>query len=209
VKSHAFFLSERPQGDNRSPEPIGRLGHQHEVLALHLGSELAGLLANPVYEFSHLSHPRHLHRGFVTPLPWRNGFIHLGAWFSGASRRATHRLGHLNVCPGGGAPQCCFHRRNGYWQDDSAVGCGLEWPTWFFWVKQGECPECPTVTSFFPLGDLISGGALRDVFTSLLPLPSSDSPCLVGSGAEESISAFAPLTGRPATTLAYAAPTSA
>jgi hypothetical protein len=27
---------------------------------------------------------------------------------------------------------CCFRRNNGHWQDDSTVGCGLEWPTWLF-----------------------------------------------------------------------------
>jgi hypothetical protein len=44
---------------------------------------------------SHFSHPRYVHRGFDTPLSWRNGFIHLVAWFSGAIRRAGHRPGHF------------------------------------------------------------------------------------------------------------------
>jgi hypothetical protein len=81
---------------------------------------------------------QHVHRGFVTPLPWRRGFIHLGAWFSGASQLAA----------------CYFHRSNGYWQDDNAVGCGIVWPTWLF-----GCCRMSDLVSY-------SSGAHRDV---LLP----------------------------------------
>jgi hypothetical protein len=41
MKTHAFALPERPQSANSGPEPIGPLGHQHEVLALYLRRELA------------------------------------------------------------------------------------------------------------------------------------------------------------------------
>jgi hypothetical protein len=139
VKTHAFALSERPQGANSGPEPISRLGHQHEVLALHLVRELANFARSQSRNFL-TSHPRHVHRGFVTPLPWRSGFIHLGAWCSGARWRAAHWTGHFTGCPGRGAPQCCFHRSNGYWQDD--YRWLWAWVTHLaFWVQQGEWPS--------------------------------------------------------------------
>jgi hypothetical protein len=62
------------------------------------------------------------------------------------------------------------------------------------------------------LGVLLPSGGLGHSGSSagrLLVPPSWETPFLVGIGAEESTPATAPLTGRPATTPAYATPTSA
>jgi hypothetical protein len=87
VETQAFALSERTQDTNSGPEPVGRLGHQHEKLALNLSRELAGIRAHTVWEFSNFSHTRYVRLDFVTPLPWRNGFIRFDAWFSGVAVR--------------------------------------------------------------------------------------------------------------------------
>jgi hypothetical protein len=59
-----------------------------------------------------------------------------------------------------------------------------------------------------PSGGLGQGRVPWDALSSLPPLPSCEAPFLARSGAKESAPAVAPLTGRPATTSAYAAPTS-
>jgi hypothetical protein len=93
-------------------------------------TSLLGLRANPFQKAARVLHPGNLHRGFVTPLPWGNEFLHLGARGSGADRRAAHWPGHVTGCPGRGAPLCCFLRSNRYRQRASTLGCELGRPTW-------------------------------------------------------------------------------
>jgi hypothetical protein len=215
VKTHTLALSEGPQGVNSGPETVGSLGHQHKVLALHLGHKLArGLRGIPFQKAAMVLHPGNVHRGFVTPLHWGNDFLHLGA--RGVVLVGVPPIGprHVTGCPGRGAPLCCFLRSNRYRRRASTLGCKLGRPTWL--VECGGVRDQVSVSScahrdvLLPSrGDLVSGGVLRDYFTSLPSVPSPKAPFLVGSVAEESTPAFPPFSGRPVTTPAYTTLTSA
>jgi hypothetical protein len=104
-------------------------------------------------------------------------------------------------------------RSSGYWRRAGTLGYGLEGPTWLSWcgrvIAQASASSGAHRDVLLPSGGLghrrSSAGRLRP---SLL-YPPGRPLFLVGSGAEESTPAVAPLTGRPATTPTFAAPTSA
>jgi hypothetical protein len=214
VKTHTIAFSEGPQGVNSCPESVGSLGHQHEVLALHLDHKLArGLRANPFQKTAGSSR-RIRTSGFCYADPLWERLLHLGARGSGADSRAAHWPGHVIGCPERGAPLFCFLRSNRYRQRTSTLGCELGRPTWLV--------ECGGVRDQV----YARSGAHRDVLLSSeglcfwgssagrLQVPpsftlSTGPVFLVGTVAKESTPAFAALTGRPATTPAYTALTSA
>jgi hypothetical protein len=70
VKNHTLALTGGPQSVNSGPEAVGSLGHQHEVLALHLGHTLARRLReNPFQNPARVVHPGNVHRVFLRLSP--------------------------------------------------------------------------------------------------------------------------------------------
>jgi hypothetical protein len=135
-----------------------------------------------------------------------------GAIYSDAVEGDTQGPGHVTWYPGARAPRGCFHWGSGYWSSAGTLVCDLQRPIWL--LRLGGVSVQVWASGVVlrdvlpPPGYLDTRGDPRDALSSLPPLPSCEFPVLVGSGAKESTPESTPLTGRLATSPAYAAPTS-
>jgi hypothetical protein len=129
----------------------------------------------------------------------------VGGGRSGATCPEVQRPEYVTGCH---APWNCVHRSSGYRLSGGTIGRWLERPNWLVWLGGVYASSGASRYVLLPSWGLGHGGSSQDACSSLHPLPSCEAPFLMGSGAEESISAFARLIGSPATSPAYAAPTS-